>query len=444
MTTTFSLSRRALLGSAAGGAAMLAAPAIAQAPVNIRFTLDFRIEGPNALFLHGVDRGFYRDEGINVTMDAGNGSRESVTRVASGAYDLGFGDVNSLIRFRDETPGVDVKSVMMIYDRAPFSVVGRRSRGVTNDPKSLHGKRIGAPAADSAYAQWPIFRQANGLDDRQIRFENIGFPLREPMLAQGEVDAVTGFSNSIYLNLTTRGVPRDDIVVMLMGDYGVEIYGNVVLAGPRMVRDNPDVLRRFLRATARSIVEVVRNPAASIDSVLRRNDVARREVEVERLQMAVDQYVVSPFTRANGFGGIDNARFTRAIDQIGLTFQYKAKPTITDIHINDFLPPSSSAGSPEPALGLPREIRRRRGSLRRLRLSGRQVVGRHQAVDHAGRARPVVVAVVVAVEHDRRARIEHLVLQVARAEFAADRIPDHLNVLTRSWLSTAASAACAR
>ncbi|WP_163413623.1 ABC transporter substrate-binding protein, partial [Escherichia coli] len=90
-----------------------------------------------------------------------SGSREGVTRVASGTYDMGFGDINSMIRFRDENPTVDLKAVMMVYDRPPFSIVGRRSRGITADVKSLEGKKFGAPAPDAAYAQWPIFRAVN-------------------------------------------------------------------------------------------------------------------------------------------------------------------------------------------------------------------------------------------------------------------------------------------
>jgi len=332
---------RAVIASGLGVMALFAGLQSAQAQTPVRFTLDWRFEGPSALFLMAIEKGYFKAEGLDVTIETGNGSREAIPRVGAGTYDVGFGDVNSLIRFRDENPGVDLKAVMMVYDKPPFAIVGRKSRGVTADVRSLEGKKLGAPAADAAFAQWPIFKSVNKLDDSKMRLENIGFPVREPMLASGEVDAVFGFANTSYINLKARGVPVDDIVVMLMSDYGVELYGNVVMVSPKFLAEKPEAVRGLLRAITKSVRDTVANPELGAQLVIKRNDVARVEVELERLKMTLDQNVMTPWVKANGFGNVDKARWERALDQIGLNLSFRDKARAGDAFTDAFLPPAA-------------------------------------------------------------------------------------------------------
>lgn len=308
------------------------------ADTSIKFTLDFKFEGPSAPFLVPLDKGYYKAEGLDVTIDTASGSLEPITRVASGTYDMGFGDINSLIKFRDANPGVPLKAVFMVYNRPPFSVVGRKSRGI-NQPKDLEGKKLGAPAADGAYAQWPIFVQANGIDASKVTIENVGFPVREPMLAAGQVDAITGFSFSSFINLKDKGVPVDDITVLLMADYGVNLYGNAIFVNPKFAAEHPDAVKGFLRAFVKGLKETVKSPATAVDSVMKRNDIAKKTTELERLNMALRDNIVTPEVKANGWGGIDNARFAKAVDQIGLTYKFKsAAPKPEDVFDTSFLP----------------------------------------------------------------------------------------------------------
>jgi len=335
----------ALARAAAGalfvfGVLLMAGAAGAQTP--IKFALDWKFEGPAAPFVVALDRGYYKAEGLDVTIDSGAGSLEPLNRVASGTYDMGFADINSLIKFRDANPGVPIKAVFMVYNKPPFAIVARKSRGVTL-PKDLEGKKLGAPAADGAYAQWPIFVQANGIDASKVTIENVGFPVREPMLAAGQVDAITGFSFSSYINLKDRGVPAADIVVLLMADYGVNLYGNAIIVNPKFAAEKPEAVRAFLRAFTKGLKDTVRDPAKAVDSVVKRNDVAKKDVELERLRIALKENILTPEVRANGYGAIDEARMERAIDQIGLTYKFKAaKPTAKDAFDASFLPPPAA------------------------------------------------------------------------------------------------------
>jgi NitT/TauT family transport system substrate-binding protein len=320
-------------------AACISAPAFAQQA--IKFSLDWKFEGPAAPFTVAVDKGYFKAEGLDVTIDTAPGSLEPLNRVAPGTYDMGIGDINSLIKFRDANPNVPIKAVFMFYNKPAFSIVGRKSLGVTK-PKDLEGKKLGAPAPDGAYAQWKIFVQANGIDASKVTIENIGFPVREPMLQKGEVAAITGFSFSSFINLKSMGVPVDDITVMLMADYGVNLYGNAVFVNPKFLAEKPEVVRGFIRALVKGLQDTVKDPATAVDSVIKRNDVASKPVELERLQMAIHDNILTDEVKAKGYGAVNMDRLAKAIDQISLTYEFKNdKPKPDDIFDATFLPPAA-------------------------------------------------------------------------------------------------------
>ena len=333
---TVDLLRLGRIGLLAAASALAATTASAQTA--IKFSLDFKFEGPAAPFVVAIDKGYFKAEGLDVTIDTAGGSLEPINRVASGTYDMGFGDINSLIKFRDANPGTPIKAVFMVYNKPAFSIVGRKSRGVSS-PKDLEGKKLGAPPPDGAYAQWPIFVQANGIDASKVTIVSVGFPVPEPMLASGEVDAITGFSFSSYINLKDRGVPANDITVLLMADYGVNLYGNTIMVNPKFAAEKPEAVKAFLRAFTKGLHETIKNPATAVESVLKRNDVAKKEVELERLQIALKDNIITPEVKKIGFGAVDADRLDKSIEQIALTYQFKnAKPKGSEVFDASFLP----------------------------------------------------------------------------------------------------------
>jgi NitT/TauT family transport system substrate-binding protein len=320
-------------------AALASGAQAAETPV--KFSLDFKIQGTSAPFLLPLDKGYYKAEGLNVGIDAARNSAEAISRVASGTYDMGFADINALIKFRDANPKAPLKAVFVVYNKPPYAVIGRHSRGIYG-PKDLEGKKLGAPAAGGAYAAWPIFVEVNRIDAAKVAIETIAGPVREPMLAAGQVDAVTGVSFSSFVDLKDKGVPVNDIAVLLMADYGVNLYGSSIVVNTKFAGEHPDAVRGFLRAFLKGLKQTVKSPASAIGSVIERNDAAKKDVEIERLSIAIRDNIVTPEVKADGYGGIDKARFAGAIDQLATVYKFKeGKPKPQDIFDDSYLPPAA-------------------------------------------------------------------------------------------------------
>lgn len=312
----------------------------AAAQTTLKFTLDGKLAGPVAPFTLGIDKGYYAAEELNVTIDTARDPADALKRITSGEYDMGFVDINTLIRSRDHNPEMRARAVFMVYNRPPYAVIGRKSRGVVQ-PKDLKGKKLGAPAADPAYAQWPIFLRANSIEASAITVINIGLPVREPMLAAGQLDAVIGISFETYVDMIERGVPADDISMMLMADYGVHAYGNAIVINPEFSAAKGDVVKAFLRAFLNALKSTVRAPGAAVSSVVRRDAALNSEVERKRLQLAIDQNIRTPEVAALGYGAVDMARLNESIGQLGFAHGFKTKFGAEDIFDPAFLPRAS-------------------------------------------------------------------------------------------------------
>jgi NitT/TauT family transport system substrate-binding protein len=322
---------------AAALVALIASPAAAQ--TGIKFTLDGPIEGPEALFLLPQDKGYFKGEGLDVVIDDAVSPLDPILRVASGGYDLGFVDLNALIRYRDQHPSTPIKAIFIVYNKPPYAVVARKSRGIT-EPKQIEHKKVGAPTAGSTFAQWPLFTKLTNIDASKVTIENIGIPVRAPMLAAGQIDAALGSSFRLYVDLKERGVPIDDIVLMPMANYGMKLYGNAIVVNSKFAAEKPETVKAFLRAFTRSLKETIRHPAEAAATILKRDDAARKEVELERLRMAIRENILTPEVRADGLGAIELVRLEQSIEQIALVYTFKAKPKPEDIFDASFLPPS--------------------------------------------------------------------------------------------------------
>jgi len=307
----------------------------------IKFQLDWRFEGPAALFLSPAAKGYFKAAKLDVTIDAGNGSGGTVTRVASGTYDLGFADMAALMEFHANNPDSPSKpvAIMMVYNNTPASVMVLKKSGIKT-LADLSGKKFGAPVFDAGRRAFPIFAKANHITG--VQWTAMDPPLRETMLARGDVEAITGFTFTSLLNLEARGVKAADVLVFPYADHGVKLYGNVIIASPKILKENPAAVKAFLLAFTQGVKEVLAKPEAAIESVRQRDGIINVALETRRLKLAIDTAVNSPDARAEGFGQVKGPRLTLMASQVSDAFNTKTRVNADTVWNGAFLPPKAA------------------------------------------------------------------------------------------------------
>ncbi|WP_338413843.1 ABC transporter substrate-binding protein [uncultured Sphaerotilus sp.] len=303
----------------------------------VKFQLDWRFEGPAALFQMPATKGFFKDEKLNVTIDAGNGSGGTVTRVASGTYDMGFADLAALMEFHANNPTAPNKpvAVMMVYNNTPAAVLALKKSGIKT-PADLNGKKLGAPVFDAGRKAWPIFAKANGIGN--VAWTAMDPPLRETMLVRGDIDAITGFSFTSLLNLEARGVKVEDVVVLPYPQYGVKLYGNAIIASEEFVKKNPEAIKAFLRAFTKGVKAVIADPTGAVETVKARDGIINSELELRRLKLALDATVLTPDAKAEGFGEVKAPRLSLMASQVSDAFGTKERVKADAVWNGSFLP----------------------------------------------------------------------------------------------------------
>ncbi|WP_278536337.1 ABC transporter substrate-binding protein [Delftia acidovorans] len=321
--------------SASAGLATAQTQAHAATP--LKFQLDWRFEGPAAFFLQPVAKGYFKDAGLDVTVDAGSGSGGVVQRVASGAYDLGFADIAALMEFQANNPDMPNKpvAVMMVYNNTPASVMALKKSGIARTA-DLTGKKLGAPVFDAGRRAFPLFAKANQVG--AVQWTAMDPPLRETMLVRGDVDAITGFTFTSLLNLEARGIKAADVVVMPYADFGVKLYGNAIIASPKLIKENPAAIKAFLQAFAKGAKEVIANPGAAIAYVKERDGIVNTQLETRRLQLAIDTVVNSADARAEGFGQVVPTRLSLMASQVSDVYATKTRVNPAEVWNGSFLP----------------------------------------------------------------------------------------------------------
>lgn len=332
------MQRRSLI-RAAGAATLLCATPFLRAQGSLqkfKFNLGWKVEASGAGFLLAQQRGYYKDAGLDVAIDTGNGSAAAISLVASSAYDAASADLSTMIEFNLANPQAALRAVAIQYDLNPNAVIVRRD-GAIKKPADLAGKTILGQPFNASRKLFPVFAKAQGFDPSGVKWENVAPDIGDTRFAKGDFDAVAYFFFTGLLNLKARGMGPDQLTVFRFSDHGLQSYGNGLVANPRSM-ENAEAMKAFVKASTRGWLECIADPQAGGAAIKAREPLAKEELEVERLKLIVDGTMKTPGTRANGWGAATTARLQATIDETVAAFGLKSAPAVAEFWTDRFLP----------------------------------------------------------------------------------------------------------
>jgi NitT/TauT family transport system substrate-binding protein len=316
---------------------MMTGVALAQ-ETTIRFTLGWKTQGSDAAFFLAKDKGYFKEEGLNVTIDQGEGSGATVTRIMGGAYDAGFGDVNAIIQNSSTRPEDAPVMVYMMWNQPPFAVVTKTTSGIEK-PEDFQGRTLGGAQGTPTTRLLPVFAKKNGLDMSKINVSNMAPNLQEPMMIRGDIDGALVFNITSYFNLVlNRQDPDKDYRWFQFGDFGLDLYSNGLMVSRKLIKENPKAVAGLVRATNRALMEIAGDQDIGMKAAVNFDNLINVEVEKRRLQFSFEKLIVSDEMKEIGVGDIKDDRMARAIGFVVEGYDLKRTPTPAEIFSREFLP----------------------------------------------------------------------------------------------------------
>lgn len=308
---------------------------VAGAAEDVTLALDWIVNGTHAGYFVAADKDWYRDEGLNVTIQRGFGSGDTVKRVGVKTAVFGVNDTGAMIagRARENIP---VKAVYMVYGQAALGLLYLEESGI-KAPKDLEGRKLARSAGGASVVMFPGFIAANGIDRSKIEEVVVDGAAFLPMLLSRKVDAV--LEQSLHLGRFQAQAKKQGLTVkpMRFADYGLVAYGNAISVHDDTARTKPDLIRRFLRATDRGFRWAFEHKADAVAIIRKNNPEVQLEWGVEELE-GVEALAWSPEARQHGLGWIDRAKMTATIETVTSALKLPRKLDVEEAFTIDLHP----------------------------------------------------------------------------------------------------------
>jgi NitT/TauT family transport system substrate-binding protein len=297
----------------------------------ITLNLNWFYVGDHSPYFVALDKGWYKEEGLEPTILTGKGSGDVVKRVDIGSADIGIVDTGVLIVARAQ--GAKVKIVSMLFDKSPYCMWMWKDSGI-NSPKDLVGKKIGAPPGDAQRTIFPALAQANGFDPDKVTFVNISAEAKFSALAAKQMDVIFDYySGAPFFH---KAMGEENVKYMMFADYGVDVYSNALVASEKYIKENPGIIKRFVKASLRGWEFALKNPEEAIEIMAKHRPEIDKPVLLANLKLIIDLFRTNRY-KQNGIGWVDDKKMADAIKIISQYRDLKVDMKTSDLYTNEFL-----------------------------------------------------------------------------------------------------------
>lgn len=325
--------KRAALLLMAASASAVALPSLAADEVT--FAFDWIINGTHAGYVVAKEKGYYRDAGLDVTLSRGSGSGDTVKRVGAGIATFGVADTSVVVAAR-ANEDIPVRIIAMAYGKSPLGVIYLAESGIKG-PKDLVGKNIGRTASGSSVTMFPAFLAANGIDRASIKETVADANALLSLLLSRRVDAVLGQTVNIGRFKALGEKQGLTALGMNFADYGLEAYGNAIIANPKTLQESPDMVRRFVAASMKGLAYSLDHPDEALAILKKHSPEVDSEAALDELT-AMKPIVLTDEARKNGVGYASDARMAATIGSVERALKLKRTVTVADVFDPRFLP----------------------------------------------------------------------------------------------------------
>ena len=342
MTDTAYATRRAVLFGAVCAPLMAAMPwdrARAETK-NVKLMMDWIIQGTHAPFFIAQQRGYFKDAGVNVdAIDAGKGATNVAVSVAGGAYQFGWVDLPSMIRFNAINPSSPLIAVYISFDDTPLAVVTRADAGIRK-PADLNGKKIAGGPGTAVHDTISILLKAAHAENVNVDWVNVQPQLFGPMLKRGDVDGTGGFTNSNVPAALDVGFQLKDLFVLKYSDFGANMYGLTLVTTKKFADENPETVRGVVAALNHGTKDTIADPDAALAIMKERDPMMKMDIEKVRLALALE-LTKTDHVVENGLSVVDPKKLQFTIDAINDAYKLPVEPDPATVYSEKFLPPLS-------------------------------------------------------------------------------------------------------